>query len=354
LTLPDALQPADLQSLFPPDAVEQRLSDASAAVAMLRERRPDLIQIMAVVGESFLQHFGQSYLPLLERTQRALALSFVRMAYRHGSWGEDFHAYHNEEHTLELLNGRLARVRLQLGWGALAAEEWLMLAMFSTCHDLRQREEPHFVEDVGANERASMAECARVLALAGFDTAQHAEFYDSLALMIAGSTFDARPVPASSAEAASSGGSLSLKLAQRFEQSNPGWRSDPILSRRQRAILLSSDLDTANVGEPFLALARSAERLIREREMRLGRSLEDSTHSAGVLEFLTDGQERYFFKLHRFVSEPGRAVFGLGKTINAPKLKLLTDGLRDSFSGQAKASGERIVQRFIAIAEALI
>ncbi len=337
----------NLQALFPPDATEHQHVSVPDAMQLMRERRPDLIHIMADIGGAFLRHFGDSYLPMLENTQRALALSFVRMAYRHGSWGSDFHAYHNESHTLELLNGRLARVRLQHGWAGLEAEEWLLLAMFSTCHDLRQREVPEMVDGVGANERASMAECARILALAGFDPEQHAEYFDSMAHMIAGSTFDARPEQLNGVESASTGGSLSFKLVKRFEAAHPNWRTDPILRRRHRVILLSSDLDTANVGEPFLALARSGERLIREREFRHDRSLDTPEHAAGVFEFLTDGQERYFFKLHGFVSDVGRSVFGLGKSINAPKLKLLTDGLREQYADLNGVTGEMIIKSFI-------
>lgn len=340
----------NLQALFPPDAFERQHESAADAMQLMRERRPDLIHVMADIGGAFLKHFGESYRGMLENTQRALSLSFVRMAYRHGSWGNDFHAYHNESHTLELLNGRLARVRLQLGWNGLEAQEWLLLAMFSTCHDLRQREAPQMIDGVGANERASMAECARILLLSGFDPVAHAEYFDSMAHMIAGSTFDARPDGATGAESASSGGSMSFKLVKRFEAANPGWKQEPILRRRHRATLLSSDLDTANVGEPFLALARSGERLIREREFRHGRSLDTAEHTSGVFEFLTDGQERYFFKLHGFVSEVGKSVFGLGKTINAPKLKQLTDGLRDRYPNLDGVNGEDVIQYFIAMA----
>jgi len=343
----------NLQALFPPDAVERRYQSVPEAMQLMRDRRPDLIHIMADIGGAFLRHFGDAYARMLENTQRVLALSFVRMAYRHGTWGTDFHAYHNESHTLELLNGRLARVRLQHGWTALEAEEWLLLAMFSTCHDLRQREPPSMVDGVGANERASMAECARILALAGFDAELHAEYFDSMAHMIAGSTFDASPGNVSGADAASAGGSMSFKLVKRFEAVHPAWRQDPILRRRHRVILLSSDLDTANVGEPFLTLARSGERLIREREFRHDRTLDSSEHVEGVFEFLTDGQERYFFKLHGFGSDIGRSVFGLGKTINAPKLKQLTDSLRERYPDLRNVNGEMVIKSFIELASQL-
>ncbi len=362
---------------FAPDACELTHASVAAAHALLRERRADLPAIMATVGASFLKHFGDDYAPLLTKTQDALGLSFVRMATRHGSWGDDLHHYHSEAHALELLNGRLARTRLQLGWKGLDAQEWLLLALFSTCHDLRQREAHAFENGVGANERASIAEAHRILRAAGFDPnagnlAGDAEFYDTLAWMIAGSTFDARPespehgrthqlssdaavgttigtAQVNSADAANSGGSLSSKLFREFVCLYPHYQTDPVLRRRARLILLCADLDTANVGEPFLALVDSAVRLVREREMRCDRNLNSVAFSAAVFEFLTEGQERYFFKLHRFVSDIGRDVFGLGKTMNSPKLKRLTDQLRVRFPAEILkvSTGEQVIQEFI-------
>lgn len=345
---------------FAPDACELKHASVAAAHALLRERRPDLPPVMAEVGGSFLRHFGEEYLRLLKCTQDALALSFVRMASRHGSWGQDWHAYHNEEHALELLNARLARTRLQLGWKGLAAQEWLLLALFATCHDLRQREKPSYEHGIGANERASIAEAHRILDAAGFQRELDVEYFETLAWMIAGSTFDARPEPPTmslnSAEVVNSGGSLSSKLVVHFTGEYPDYRDDPILARCARLILISADMDTANVGEPFLALVASAVRLVREREMRAGREIEGEAGKKtadDVLEFLTEGQERYFFKLHRFVSDVGRDVFGLGKTLNSHKLKCLTDAMRAHFRPAVldRSSGEDVIERFVILAK---
>jgi hypothetical protein len=343
---------------FPPDACELRYHQISEAQALLRERRPDLPVVMSQVGASFIRHFGERFKPVLQKTQDALALSFVRMATRHGTWGTDAHDYHNEEHALEVLNGRLARVRLSWGWQGLEAQEWILLALFATCHDLRQREAPTFENNIGANERASIAEAHRILAAAGFDAQVDQEYFESLAWMIAGSTFDARPVPPlplNSADAVNSGGSLSSALLVEFEQRYPHFATTPELSRRARLILYSADLDTANVGEPFLTFVNSSLRLVREREMRAGRSLDAGESAAEVFEFLTHGQERYFYKLHRFVSKLGREVFGQGKTINSPKLKKLTDAMREEFSATqlAHSTGAAVIARFMAYAKQL-
>ncbi len=361
---------------FEPDACELAHASVVGAHALLRERRPDLPPVMATVGASFLKFFGARYGALLEHTQAALGLSFVRMASRHGSWGNDVHTYHNEEHALELLNGRLARTRLHLGWRGLEAEEWLLLALFSNCHDLRQREKLGYQSGIGANERASIAETHRILCASGFNKSEHAEFFDTLAWMIAGSTFDARSesiehgrvhqqteasgaainsLEASKPAGVNSGGSLSSSLVREFIATHPNYQSDPILRRRARLILVSADMDTANVGEPFMALVDSSVRLVREREMRSGRDLSKPNSAQHVMEFLTDGQELYFFKLHRFVSDIGRDVFGLGKTLNSHKLKRLTDQIRLRFPNSAlqQTSGNQVIQEFIRCASNL-
>lgn len=357
---------------FEPDACELAHASVVDAHALLRERRPDLPPVMATVGASFLKFFGNSYAPLLQHTQDALGLSFVRMASRHGSWGDDVHTYHNEEHALELLNGRLARTRLQLGWRGMEAEEWLLLALFSNCHDLRQREKLDYYNGIGANERASIAESHRIFRTCGFCEPEHAEFFDTLAWMIAGSTFDARPesiehgrvhqhsdtggiASVNKPTVINSGGSLSSALGRQFIAAHPNYLSDPVLRRRARLILVSADLDTANVGEPFMALVDSGVRLVREREMRNGRDLAKPNSAQHVIEFLTDGQELYFFKLHRFVSDIGRDVFGLGKTLNSHKLKRLTDQIRARFPSSVlqKSSGDEVIQEFIRCASEL-
>lgn len=343
----------DLDRQFPADTTELRIRDVPQAATALRERRPDLIAVMQEVGQSYLAAFGSEAQPLLKRTQDALALSFVRMATRHGSWGNDLHEYHNEQHALELLNGRLARVRLQLGWRALEAAEWLLLALFATCHDLRQREAVDFWRDIGANERASIAEAFRILDTVGFKRDADREFYLCLGLMIAGSTFDARPAapsPFNTAEMASSGGSLAPKLSARLSEA--GAEADPAFARCARLMLVAADMDTANVGEPFVSLAGSAVRLVQEREQRAGRALDAGESAQPVFEFLTHGQERYFFELHRFVSPIGLEVFGAGKALNEPKMHWHRGRMQQLFpDGPAPGrTGQDVIDAFLRLA----
>jgi hypothetical protein len=344
----------DLDRQFPADASERRVLDVAQAASSLHERRPDLVAVMQEVGQAYLAAFGEEQRDLLKRVQDALALSFVRMATRHGSWGTDLHEYHNEQHALELLNGRLARARLQLGWKVLEAQDWLLLALFSTCHDLRQREAADYWHDIGANERASIAEAFRVLDLVGFSRQQDREFYLSLGLMIAGSTFDARPGARNSfntAEVASSGGSLAPKLVAELSHGRPPEELDSVSARRARLMLFAADLDTANVGEPFASLAGSGVRLVQEREKRAGRALNAAESAQPVFDFLTSGQERYFFELHRFVSPLGLEVFG--KRNNEPKVQWQSRRMRELFPGGPTPgqTGQHVIEAFLRLAD---
>lgn len=337
---------------YPPDAAELRVPDVDCAARLMRVQRPDLLAVMAETARSFLDHFGSSWVPMLERAQAALGLSFARMASRHGTWGNDVHQYHNELHSLELLHGRIAKIRLERGWAALDAVDWLLLALFATCHDLRQRETPDPTQEIGTNERASIAEAFRILDASGFDRARDHDFYTTLGYMIAGSTFDARPLPFNTAEVVSAGGCLAPKLVHDLELGSAEFSSEAELHRCTRLMLVAADIDTANVGEPFSALAKSAIRLAQEREMRAGRSLHAPESGPPVYEFLTEGQERYFFKLHRFVSPLGSAVFGVSKDANAAKVRLQTRRMHGLFGHRLKpgVTGQELIVAFERVA----
>ncbi len=348
-SIPAALQDlAALINRFPPDAAEAAVPDVDSATQLLRDSRSDLFAVLAEVRERYLAHFGQTHQRAIELTGRALALSFVRMATRHGSWGDDHHYYHDEAHALELLNGRLARVRLTRGWEVLDADAWLQLSLFATCHDLRQREHTDYDSLVGNNEKASIAETHRILLAAGFDPETDADYFFNLGCMIAGSTFDARPAPFNTAEVVSSGGSLAPSLVREIRATMSP--EDHALARTSRLMLIAADLDTANVGEPYASLAGSSVRLVLEREMRSQRSVDAPGSVTPVFEFLTVGQERYFFDLHRFVSDLGRDVFGQGKTDNAPRVRAQTVRMRTAFEHRLRDPdlvGRNLIQYFL-------
>ena len=216
---------------YPADPVEVALPDADAAAVLLFSRRPELLPWLARWQEALLERFGPALESDAARAAEALRIGLARMGLRYGSWGHDFHAYHNENHALELLDGRLGRLLREAG-DAFDGRDRIALALFSTCHDLRQREHGEPVAEVGANEAASIAETFRILDAAGFNAGSDAWLYRTLELAIAGSTFDAGPLPPNSrsntAELAARGGSLAPRLDAWLDGVEPGWREDPL------------------------------------------------------------------------------------------------------------------------------
>lgn len=338
---------------FPPDAVERHLPDPESARRLIAERRPDVPHLLRRRRAIYHDVYGEGAQTYLERAENAVLLALARLGLRHGTFGDDFHDYHNEDHALEILDRRLGRVLGQEGVVALPGRDWLALSLFATCHDLRQREEQRFRHGIGDNEAASMAETHRILVASGFDPVADRDLFVALEVMIAGSTFDASPRPQSfnPAEVIATGGPLAPHLEGALDQAMPGWRDDPMVARAVKLALIASDLDTANVGERFAEFAASAARLAAEREMRSGRPLASTDSGPPVLKFLTDGQERYFFELHRFCSDLGGAVFGQGKDYNAPRVRTLAALLRERFGTSHDCTGEQVLKAHLELAE---
>jgi len=337
---------------YPPDTVERELPDLAAALAAGGPRFAELDAVLArrraqlapLVTSSHDQAF-------LDRCDEAIRIAYARLARRHGSWGEDFHAYHNEVHILEILGERIDRLIAARGVEALSLRDWAALGLFAAFHDLRQREAPCYEAGVGANERASLEEAFRLLDRVGFSTSTDADLHHALDLMIGGSTFDARPSangdPFNAAEIVQSGGALAAKLAGKLDKHRPGWRDEPLLMHAHALALIAADIDTANVAEPFARFAASAVNLCREREMLCLRSLDSRESAQPVLGFLTDGQDRFFFDLHRFNSDLGRATFQQAKTANAEPLRSLGLGLRARIAMRGRpTSGQQVLDAF--------
>jgi len=332
-------------TLFAADAVEKALPDAAAARSLLLQRRPDLVpRLQAVVarisrGANDVRHAD------------AALLGLARLGLRHGGFGDDPHDYHNEDHVMELAERRLSRVIDSLGEDGLPANDWLALLLFAACHDLRQRETRDVHGPVGGNEAASIAETFRILDSCGFQRGPDRDQYVALELMIAGSTFDPRPLPHPEGEAMASvaGGSLARGLGLWLDGERPQWASDPATRRGERLGRMASDLDTANVGEAFPLLAQSALRLCRERECRAGRRLGAAASGPTSLGFLSRGQLNYFFELHRFCSREGDRVFGPTKVANGPAVRRVSAALLARFEDHAPASGQVVLDAFEAL-----
>jgi hypothetical protein len=341
----------DYPRAYPPDAVEQRLASAAAVrealagndaalEAMLAERHRDFVLMIASAGDE----------ELFQRTAGAVRIAFARLAHRHGRLGADIHAYHNEGHILEICAARLPRLFAATGARMLSLRDWCALLLFGAGHDLHQREAPLFAAGIGANERASTEETMRIMDTCGFDRTRDADLYAAIELTIAGSTFDARApggATYNAAELVQSGGALAAKLDVKLDKHRPGWRDEPELVRAHRLALIAADLDTANVAEPFAAFAANGENLCREREMLSGRSLDAGESALPALGFLTDGQDRFFFELHRFNSEIGHAAFDAGKRANAALVKALTVGVRARVAiGGPPATGNQVIEAY--------
>jgi hypothetical protein len=335
-------------SLYAADATERALPDPSAARRLLLDQRPDIpARIDAVIdrataGAGSPQHAD------------ATLLGLCRLGLRHGGFGQDPHDYHNEDHVLELAERRLGLVMDGLGDAGLPTADWLALLLFSACHDLRQRETFDVPGPVGGNEAASIAETFRILSVCGFDPVRDRDLYIALELMIAGSTFDARPLPhADNGElATATGGSLARSLGLWLDGERPEWRADPAARRGERLARTAADLDTANVGEDFLLLAQSALRLCRERERRAGRALDRGASAPTCLGFLSRGQTHYFFELHQFCSREGEKVFGPIKARNGPAVRRVSQALLQRFEDQAPATGQAVLDAFMALCRA--
>lgn len=331
------------------------MPDLATTQEVIARCRPDVGHFLAKRRAQFLSAFGASSAALVQRCEAAMQLGLTRLGVRHGSWGEDFHHYHNENHVMEILDGRIGKMIERLGLSALPLEDWLALSLFAACHDLRQREVVDFSHPVGNNEAASIAETRRILLECGFDAQRDRRMFVALDLMIAGSTFDPRPTPPpsefNSAEVVATAGALAPKLDAFLDREAPAWREDSDAVRGLHLAHIASDLDTANVGEAFPWLAESASRLCQEREMRSGRALDDTASGDPCVGFLSTGQERYFFELHQFCSEPGRETFAPQKADNADALRTLAESMRQTFADRrATVTGLEVVRTFSKLA----
>lgn len=260
----------------------------------------------------------------------------VRMAYRHGSLGADPHAYHNEEHALELLEDKLPAL---LASAHLPVVEREALVLFCCTHDLRQREaRGHDDAPIGANEAASLAEAERLLDAVGLNDPP---LRTLLRFAIVGSTFAAGHHDAGQAQ-----GAFAHRLGAWMDAERPGWRTNPTAAEAEHLARMAADLDTSNVASPYMDFAQSAVALAVEIQDRAGRSLDAAESGASCLAFLTDGQERYMFQLQRFASREGRAAFGIQRDANAERLRHTARALRERFASAPPQSGRDVIAAF--------
>lgn len=331
------------------DAIEALVPDPATARALVSERRPELLALLDHRRKRFAPLIAARPAAPVRAAEDAVLIAFCRLAYRHGTWGEDFHDYHNENHIFEILGPRVERLIDTIGLDALTLRDWFLLALFAAAHDLRQREVPEFAAGIGSNERASIEETFRILRACGFSEEANAEVFIAIELMIAGSTFDARPPPPaleynSADMVMQSGGALAQKLDSKLDKHVPNWRADRRIVDAVDLSLIAADLDTANVAEAFPLFMASAERLCLEREMRSHRDTSKNESAQAVLSFLTRGQEHYFFDLHRFSSPAGRQTFAVAKEANTEPMRRMIETLRQRVA--EPRNGDQVLSAF--------
>lgn len=329
----------------PPDEVETRIPDVATATALLKDQHSTILWWLTERRDQYAARFGDN--PLLEKSIDAAVISLARVSTRHGSLGEDHHHYHDEIHPTALL-GRLFRIYDSPRGNEIDTHERLYLATFACAHDLRQRAGNQVGTDgVGGNERASADEWRRIMDIVGFDRDKDADVYELTTLMIHGTTFNTGFGPEADKWPL---GALAPRLVADITAQHADWQERPELRRQLKLIPLAADIDTGSVADPFEDYALEATNLAREMEGRKGNGVLDASTAPGVLGFLTDGQERFFFELQQFNSDIARDVFAETKEANSRRLKELSGWMRENYSDAAsdgRATGEDIVSAFL-------
>jgi hypothetical protein len=321
--------PIDYRVVYPADDVERALPGPTLPLAGIDTRAAAYAQRAAMA----CRRCGVERAAIGEAAQVAV----VRMATRYGPLGADGHAYHNQDHLLDLLEDKLPAL---LAVAPLPVAEREALVLFCAGHDLRQREaRRHDDEPIGANEAASLAETERLLDVAGLDDPP---LRKALRLAIIGSTF-----AAGHDDSAQSHGAFAHRLGAWLDGVEPGWRDDPAAAGAEHLARMAADLDTSNVASPYIDFAQSAIALASEIQYRAGRSMDSTEAGRGCLAFLTEGQERYVFALQRFASREGRAAFGAQRDANAARVRDTGRLLRERFAGgAAPSSGHAVIAAF--------
>lgn len=329
--------PFDYRLLYPADAVESALpADRSLADSPIFANAGARASAYAERVSQACDAAGLDRPAVIA----AARLAALRMAFRHGVLGDDPHAYHNQDHVLELLEDKLPAL---LRAAMLPTVEREALALFCCGHDLRQREiRRHEDEPIGANEAASLAETERLLDAFGLDDPT---LRTLLRFAIVGSTFAAGHQQVGQAQ-----GAFAHRLGAWLDSNRPGWREDATATEAEYLARMAADLDTSNVASPYIDFAQSAVALAIEMQQRAGRTLDSVDAGASCLAFLTDGQERYMFQLQRFASREGRAAFGAQRDANAARLRETSRAMRQRFAEAPPATGNEVIVAFREIA----
>ncbi len=342
---------------FSADTVESTIRNPALAQDAVGQRSPKFLALLRHLQIQFRKKFSSDSASdsLVKSVREVCLVAFARMAQRNGTWGNGKRYYHDETHIIDILDGRLSSVCGSSGSQDLKASDWILLVLFAVTHDLRQTEEIRPLDNIGANELASIEEAHRLMLDCGISFEEHAYLFDTLSLMIKGSTFVNQRRPGAvngHYNPPPIGGSLAPEIAHELIEANPDWQSNSELKSQINLVLLASDLDTANVAEPHQQMILVAIKLCLEIEEIIGRDIKSTESAEYVFEFLTRRQELFFFDLHRFYSDIGRSAFATGKEKNAKFLKDLISQARESLSIDGK-TGEEVVAAYQALVQGL-
>ena len=334
---------------FPPDAIERNIYDLKVAEAFLAAYAKDLIDFAQERRDSYIDTFGVNYKSFAERGYAACVICVARILSRHGSMAGDHFNYHDELHAYDLITHLRELFHTEPG-GAVSAEQWMYLAIFANGHDLRQKETGYGEDGVGNNERASADEAARILSDVGFDPEFQQPMFQLLRWMIHGTTF--LPTTMEFGDTIMGPGAIAPFIAERIREEGHAV-GELTADQAAEMVLLAADIDTANVAQSIDQFTIRSARLCRELHKMDGHTTLGHDTSASVLEFLTKGQERYFFVLQRFNSHIARSAFEESKQRTGRHLKELTRWTREEFGGRAEqgelsASGEKILRAYLA------
>lgn len=338
---------------WPPDRTEQEIPGAAEAEAYLISYLPEVYRVNKECSDHLAQRYGLGIpqLPLVGYEVSVICLA--RIALRHGSTTSKQFDYHNEIHALDVVRHlqNLTRYNPNTqehgdGLHQLDALSCLCLQLFAMAHDLRQSEPGYADGGVGNNEQASAEEAMRILVSVGLNKQEHPSIFQLLWWMIQGSTFFTKSIDFSSPYKMP--GALAPVIA---DQVASGGDVEPF-SAAQAAdlILLAADIDTANVAQSIEQYAEQSLRMCRESHRSKDLTKLDQLSSHSILDFLTSGQERYFFELQRFYSRLANNAFGPSKQQTGEHLKLLIGWLRSRYEGDLPA-GDVILNDFLSKAK---
>ncbi|MFK8010914.1 MAG: hypothetical protein AB8B80_02670 [Marinicellaceae bacterium] len=307
--------------IFPPDLIEEQISNVDQAWQLLDKNLPRFKK---------LYNIWQDWYKSTVKNQRqrnvisdAMVISYARMAKRNGSLSINPRSYHGEHHLDDLLY-RLMAVSHYSGAEAIPEYGWSLLSLFMCCHDLRQSEENHNKDLIGNNERASYQEVIRIIESLDKKQKVRPEHKELLKLMIHGSTFGKGEDNMGNIYKGNLVKYL-LKDIAYFEQID------------KEIAFIACDIDTANVSADLLDYGQSS--IDVYNEIQNISKVEISAHS-----FFGELQEQYFFELQQFNSELGKQAFSEQKLRNAPKIKKICDAINNL---DAKTSNEKVLEIYL-------